>query len=321
MWLLTEQLGWTSEVFANRDEPIWPPLRDSSFARVCRSSDDELQTPDVIFAIKPIADSVTPARLLSRRFRVPLLVDIDDPDVQSQFGEGRRLQVRKFAGRLLRRQPLDLRDRLAAWRATRHANTVSNPALLRWYPGATIIPHVRLPRSMPAHVSRQAVVAFVGTPRHHKGLSLLRSAVAEANMRLVITADRPADAKLNERWVGQTSLVEGLGIVEASDIVALPSLDGAWGRSQFPVKVLDAMMAGRAIIASDVPPLRWATGGGAVLVTPGDGTALLDSLRLLAESSVRQRLGERAHDEAMTRFTPAAVARSFQEVVEGVVGG
>ena len=215
-----------------------------------------------------------------------------------------------------RLQPLEVQDRLSAFRASRHGTMVSNPALLHWYPNATVIPHVRPPRDMPAHVQRRVSVGFVGTPRRHKGVEILRDAVAEAGMHLVITADPPIDARPNEEWVGETSFEKGLRIVETADIVALPSLEVTWGRAQFPVKVLDAMMSGRAIIASDVAPLRWATNGAAVLVPPGDPAALLSSLRRLADADVRQDLGQRAHAEALARFTPSAVAPTWGELLQ-----
>lgn len=321
MWLLTEHLGWSSEIYAAADEPVWSPLAGSDFAAHCHSDPKPRTTPGAVIAIKPMTESFRPARSFASQFGVPLIVDIDDPEVQAHFGETRRAQLRQVVGKALRGRPLEVRDRLSAWAVHHHDNIVSNPSLLAWYPGASVVPHVRPKRDMPFHVDRTPVVGFVGTPRRHKGIGLLRDAVARAGLRLIVTAEEPEDARPNERWVGETSLAEGQRILAESDIVALPSLKVSWGRSQFPVKVLDAMMAGRAIIASDLPPLRWATNGGAVLIPPGEEAELADALARLSDCAIRQKYGELAHREAVQRFTPAAVASTFDRVVTAALEG
>ena len=96
----------------------------------------------------------------------------------------------------------------------------------------------------------------MGSVRPHKGVELLREAVEHAgDMRLTITDDPPPSARPNENWTGLTSLAVGLELVNRADIVAIPSLPWIYGY-QLPVKLIDAMLAGRAIVASDLPPIR-----------------------------------------------------------------
>ena len=55
-----------------------------------------------------------------------------------------------------------------------------------------------------------------GSPRGHKGLSVLRAAVGQLagdGFRLGVTSNAPEDAKPWEEWYGQTSLRDGLALV------------------------------------------------------------------------------------------------------------
>lgn len=82
------------------------------------------------------------------------------------------------------------------------------------------------------------------------------------------------------------------GLLLAADVFVQPSLDEG-----LPLAVLEAMFAGRAIVATDVGDVARAVGGddAALLVAPGDAVALSGAIwRLIDEPVFARALGERA---------------------------
>jgi len=82
------------------------------------------------------------------------------------------------------------------------------------------------------------------------------------------------------------------GLLLAADVFVQPSLDEG-----LPLAVLEAMFAGRPIVATDVGDVSRAVGGddGAILVPPGDSQALSTAIgQLIAEPTRAQALGLRA---------------------------
>jgi len=333
LWLLAEELGWDTLIHVPDSRRVWAPLQhDHYFCSRLTTSLDEATSADALVAVKPLLGSFAVALDVQRKTKQPLILDVDDPDWEWAYGSGRqaltRAVYRTLRGRPnfpVRRPGMPRREHLAAYREFRlgskarreSAVAISNPALARWYPGV-LIPHVRLPTPVGAPPGGPGLrIAFVGTIRRHKGIDVLRAAArAVDGVRLVITADAPPDAAPHEDWVGQTTLEAGLRIVEEADVVALPSLDTAYARYQLPVKLIDAMVAGRAIVASDLEPLRWAAEGAALFVPPGDVESLSEALRRLCDDGLRRRLAEHGRARALAQFTPRAVAPVFAELVE-----
>lgn len=86
------------------------------------------------------------------------------------------------------------------------------------------------------------------------------------------------------------------GLLLAADVFVQPSLDEG-----LPLAVLEAMFAGRAIVATDVGDVARAVGGddAALLVAPGDALALSAAIwRLVAEPVFARALGQRAQVRA-----------------------
>ena len=97
--------------------------------------------------------------------------------------------------------------------------------------------------------------------------------------------------------------------------MALPSLAESWSAAQLPAKLVDAMALGRAVVASDVPPIRWALGGTGLLARPGDVDDLAAGLAALLDPQRRAELGAAAHRRALDLFSLPAVAPVFAEEV------
>jgi glycosyltransferase involved in cell wall biosynthesis len=325
LWLLLRFGGMECVVVAPDLRPIWAPLSSSAFARnvsLYRVADIAqgpviLDSVDLLVAVKPLPESYGRARRWAFQRGLPLLLDIDDPDLEAALSEG--FPARRLAKRLLKRgqyqQFEDMRDLARA----EPAKTVSNPSLLeRW--GGVIVPHVREdPGYGIAHTRTGPVIAFAGTVASHKGFRELRQAIRMAQdvgARLVVTSARPQDAAPWETWLGRTSLEEGLAVVADSDIVVLPSRGTGYGVAQLPVKLVDAMMLGRATIATDLPVHRWALNGTGRLLDSQDPRAIAEAIRELADPELRERMGVRARDHALRVFTPQANIDSFVEALE-----
>ncbi|GAJ00254.1 unnamed protein product, partial [marine sediment metagenome] len=96
-------------------------------------------------------------------------------------------------------------------------------------------------------------------------------------------------------------------------VIAFPSL-----QENSPLAVLEAMAQGKAIVASDIAPLReMLPAGTAELVSPLDHEALAKALiRLLRDDSAREELGARARQRAYDVYRWEKVASRIVEAYE-----
>ncbi len=318
LWLLAEHLRWTAAIVASRGSEIWQPLAHTRFADACVTISDEesptlldmARSSDLIVAVKPLPNSFGRGRALSRRSLRPLLLDVDDPDLESRMAFGR-------PGKAIAKAVLKPNVYWGSLRLRRAARgypvLVSNPSLQSYY-GGRIVPHARADGGAGEfHKSSTPTVAFVGTNRPHKGLGLLRDAAAHVGLPLVITDDPPTDVRTNERWVGRTTMQEGLDLVRRSDLVVLPSMPtDAYSWAQLPAKLIDGMLSARPVIASDLPPLSWALGPGAPTFPPGDRESLIARLETYRSPTLRAETGLAARDRALKLFTIESVAPEFE---------
>ncbi|GAB3600203.1 glycosyltransferase [Microbacterium tumbae] len=324
LWLLARKLGWTTDVVAPSGETVWGPVADSEFASVCRVLTDsendagELLSlaggADLIVAVKPLPGAYDRALRLQRATGTPLLLDIDDPSIEARVPLRDPLRLLGLA--ILR--PKSFWPVARLYRAAKHEQhkIVSNPVLQqRW--GGDIVPHAREDSGAGvAHARSNPEVVFVGTNHVHKGISTLREAVSmcqDLGVRLIVTDTPPADARPWERWVGRTSLEAGFELVRNGDIVALPSIPGrAFADAQLPAKIIDAMLAGRAVVVSDLAPLVWALDGTGIVADEYTPSAFASAIRALAAPQARAPKGAAARTRALGHFSVEAVTPVFE---------
>jgi len=106
-------------------------------------------------------------------------------------------------------------------------------------------------------------------------------------------------------------------VLAAADLFALPSLSEG-----LPLALLEAMFAGRPIVASDVGEVRTALGGNGagVLVPPGDSPALASALdTLLMQPEHARELGGRAHARAMAAHDVSHMVRAYSAIYQDVL--
>jgi glycosyltransferase involved in cell wall biosynthesis len=324
-------MGHEVEVVTLQPGAMWAPLADSDLAArssvLCHEEEVVLRarSADVVVAVKALPETVPLAVRAAKRAGRPILIDVDDADVEVRtISSARSYRSRlSHVGRILgSRRDYAIELVRTAVLARRLPTTVSNPVLQRRW-GGTLVPHARPDRGAGRlHGQRPPSVAFVGTPWGHKGIHLLRTAVAalsDDGWTLTVTAPPPVDARPFERWIGQVSFPEGERITAEADVVCLPSEAWGYGAGQLPMKLVDAMLAGRAVAVSDTGPLPWAVGDAGLVFSSGNSAAVTNALRQLAHSGRRAELGNRARALALQRFTPEAVGPHLDAAVRGVL--
>lgn len=332
LWLLADALGWRTTVVAPRGGETWTPVAGTDFAKECvRLGDGAVdwnslvglaREVDLIIAVKPLEGSYGRALRLRAQVGTPVLLDIDDPTLEARLSLHRPLML--MAKSVLRARMFWSSVRL--YRAAKREQHVltSNP-VLQWRWGGDIIPHARRDSGagLP-HTSGQPRVVFVGTNHRHKGVEELRGAIGALQHRgvtLTVTDDPPPDARAWERWVGRTSLEQGLELVRQGDVVVLASIPGSeFAEAQLPAKLIDAMIAGRAIVVSDHRPLTWALGGTGIVAGSHRAVDLAEAIEVLCDPMARAAMGTAARSRALEMFSIQSLTGPFAEAVLRAVG-
>jgi glycosyltransferase involved in cell wall biosynthesis len=187
------------------------------------------------------------------------------------------------------------------------------------------IPDGSLARSRPGPDG--ATVVCVGRLEHQKGFDVLLDALARVPRgRLLLVGDGRQRRALEERAhrLGLADRVRLTGWVEdprtvmvEADVFALPSrFEG------FPLSVLEAMLAGLPVLATDVGSVREAvihdqTG---LLIDPDDADSLAAALeRLLTDEPERRRYGQAGRELALARFLADHMANAYAELYRELV--
>lgn len=178
-------------------------------------------------------------------------------------------------------------------------------------------------RARPIVGTRPAVL-FIGRHEARKGLGVLLEAFAsvEADAELWVCGSGPETAALQARhpddprvmWLGRVGDEELRGRMAGATVFCSPALGG----ESFGLVLAEAMAAGTAVVASDLPGYRAALAGAGVLVRPGDAGTLAGALSdLLAAPRRRADLvaAGRARARALSVDT---LAGRYMEIYERV---
>ena len=117
-------------------------------------------------------------------------------------------------------------------------------------------------------------------------------------------------------WRGHEDLPEGLN---AADLLVLPSV-----REQFGAVLVEAMACGLPVIAVNAhgPAEIVDDGDTGWLVPPDDEDAMVEALvEAVNGDAERRRRGDRAHEEARSRYAWPALARGLARVYDEVREG
>jgi teichuronic acid biosynthesis glycosyltransferase TuaH len=154
----------------------------------------------------------------------------------------------------------------------------------------------------PSDVSLPAPVAgFVGRLNERTDLRLLEAIVARGRSLLLVGprdpdfAPRRVSALLlrsNVRWVGAKPFDALPGYLGLIDVGLVPYADSAFNRGSFPLKTLEYLAAGRPVVATDLPAIRWLQTS-LVCVANGPMTFADTVDRLLAEPRTAEAVAAR----------------------------
>jgi glycosyltransferase involved in cell wall biosynthesis len=168
----------------------------------------------------------------------------------------------------------------------------------------------------------QLVLGITGRLAAGKGIEFAIRAIRDCHARLRIAGDGPDRARLESlmRKLGVESQVEFLGWVD--DIAGfwrlchaaiVPSTTHA---ESFALTAVEAMAAGRPVIASRQPALVEVTGTSGLLVAPGSSSAIREQIsRLLEQPELLRQLGLQARERAEQLFDVRRCARAYAELL------
>ena len=360
-YILAKALSRVAEVnivgISITDPPVWPVFDTGEFdikhfrarglpkfVSTIPHMVDAL-TGDIVYACKPLPASLWPALTWKKKRGGKIWLDIDD----DEYGKFRGLP---FWLRWL--APLDTLRSVSHTRSVRFGQplvgqfdriTVSSGYLKERY-GGTVVPHGRDTDAFnPEDYDRAAirtelgiedefVVLFQGTPRIHKGLGMLVTALEALLERMPVRfilvgagADHPEARRLlrmaprllaapEKVFLGQQPFERVPYYLAAADLVALPQDDSPFSRGQLPAKVFDAMAMARPIVAGAVSDIPDILDGCGQLVPPGDAQALENAIYAAwADPELRNKNGKAARKRCVERYSIDRMARTFQTLL------
>jgi phosphatidylinositol alpha-mannosyltransferase len=161
-------------------------------------------------------------------------------------------------------------------------------------------------------------IFFLGRHEPRKGLRTLLEAMAflPPELTLWVGSDGPETDELRAQfpdprvqWLGRLTDIEKAERMRGAAVACFPSLRG----ESFGVVLLEAMAAGVPVVASDLPGYRNVARPDveALMVPPGDATALAAALkRVLEDPSLATNLRQ-AGDARAAHFSMAALATRY----------
>lgn len=155
---------------------------------------------------------------------------------------------------------------------------------------------------------------LIDAAEHLKGWTVL---IAGDGPQRAALERRALDKRVRARFFGRVGPVRRRALLAAADAFALPSRVEASGRSDnLPVSLLEAMSAGKKVIASDtgaVPELVIHNETG-LLIPPDDPAKLASALRKAFETPAAEHWGRKAQEAVADRNWDAVAARILRLV-------
>ncbi|MDH7499335.1 MAG: glycosyltransferase, partial [candidate division NC10 bacterium] len=172
---------------------------------------------------------------------------------------------------------------------------------------------------------RSRVVGTIGRMTPQKGHALLLEAIADLRGRidvhLLLVGDGPLRPRLERRaqelGIGDQVCFVGFRrdiypLLRAMEVFVFPTL---W--EGMPTAILEAMAAGRAVVASDILPVREivSTPDLGILVRPNDQRSLSEGIgQLLEDRSLSEEMGKRSREYALSCFPIQRAVAQYQDL-------
>ncbi len=182
-------------------------------------------------------------------------------------------------------------------------------------------------RDGPVRKAEGPTILFVARHEERKGLVVLLDAMAhlDASVRLWVAGTGPETARLQTlhagdpriSWLGELDDAEKAEAMRGADVFCAPSLHG----ESFGIVLLEAMAAGTAVVASNLPGYARVArlGKDARLVPPDDAVALAGALEaVLGDRNERDELIRSGRDRA-DHFSMRRLAGIYQNAYHELV--
>lgn len=347
--------------FPRYGKDIWEPVRNGRLPVITLPGGDlssMLDTiervakqvkADVVISCKPRLPSLQLGAAIKARTGCPLILDIDDHEL-SFFADGKEVTIDELrampdGAAAVQLEPFgDLWTRLAQ-HLRKYADeiVVSNVALHDEF-GGTIVPHVRDETVFdPALYDRDTmrrkygvpvaakIVLFFGTPRHHKGVGVLATAVnaiADPSFKLLIVGNAPdksVTAKLDSVAPGRILYLPNQPfsaipeIMAMADIVCLPQDEGsAISKFQLPAKAIDAVAMGIPLLVTKTAPLmQLVRDNVAQSVEMADLPSLIETIA--GSRSACTTWAQRVRPQFLKNYSYAAAGRLMRSVIQKAI--
>ena len=216
----------------------------------------------------------------------------------------------------------------AVFAVSEEARATAQACIARLTGSIGIIPNgVELDRfaSVDPWPSNVPAVAFVGRIEPRKGLDVLLEAFAllSGSAHLWVMGDGPDRQRLQGRfsdprieWLGPVADEERAARLAGASVFVAPSCGG----ESFGVVLLEAMAAGTAVVASDLPGYRIASAGAARLVPPGQPVALAEAIRSVLDNDAERLVLQAASRKRAAECDMSAVADAYREAYARLSG-
>jgi phosphatidylinositol alpha-mannosyltransferase len=170
-------------------------------------------------------------------------------------------------------------------------------------------------------------IFFVGRHEPRKGLDVLLDTLPQLprDVRIWVGSDGPDTARLHAKaagdprveWLGRISEEEKAQRLRGADAFCAPSLRG----ESFGVVLLEAMAAGTAIVASNLPGYANVARAGrdALLVEPGDTAALAEALVEVLQHPATARDLVASGEQRADEFSMDRLAATYVDIYASVL--
>ncbi|HID07375.1 MAG TPA: glycosyltransferase [Armatimonadetes bacterium] len=176
-------------------------------------------------------------------------------------------------------------------------------------------------------LNKALAIGYIGRLIPEKGVDLLIRAIARfPNMHLIIVGDGPERVILTKLSyaLGVATRIQFLGalaheclpkLLNALDVVVLPSRSTSHWQEQFGRALVEAMACGIPVIGSSCGAIPEVIGDAGLIFQEGNLESLCTALKRVAEDSMlRHSLGLKARKRAMDVFDENVVARITLDV-------
>lgn len=314
---------------------IWAPYNQSfkykmfkveNFSSIFVSLKDMLKTidGDVIYACKPRLTSFGVALLKRLSCNdLPIVLDIDDWEAFS----GRSSKALSSSFFALKNIVTPIDNYLMEFLSHKaDERTVASRFLQKKF-GGFYVPHGlntdiydptkfdRKKLRLNWNLDDKKVISFIGTPRPHKGLEDLITAlnsIKSSKVKLLMTGDYQDSYVQYLLKLGKGKIIFlGLQPIDAeplflsmSDLIVLPQRNTNYAKAQVPAKVFTSMAMAKPIIATSVSDLPEILDGCGWIVNPGETQQLASTIKYVFDNSTEaETMGLKARQKCEEKYS------------------